>query len=133
MNRAEFDLGFLNLKNAYGQAKYPDVRADFFFKSLKGINFSEFNEGVLEIIATDDKAPMLERLQEKFRDALARNKREYEMELTKNVDCYLCKNRGFVYYRNGISATSVSKCKCDLHKLWPSYPPLNERRLADIM
>jgi hypothetical protein len=133
MTRNEFDSVMVDLKNAYGASKYPDVRLDAFFKKLENIEFDEFKEGILSIIAKDDRAPMLESLQEKFKDSLKKNWQKYTEELKKDVECRLCRNEGFVQYNNEPYVTSVSRCKCVLGKMWPAYPMFNESRIKDIL
>lgn len=133
MNRNEFDSVMVNLKNAYGESKYSDIRCEEFFKKLYTLDADEFKEGVLSIIAQEERAPLLNTLTEKFKVQLSKSWEKFTDDLKKDVDCKLCRNKGFVQYNNEPYVTSVSKCKCILGKMWPSYPMFNHDRLKDVV
>jgi hypothetical protein len=133
MNRVEFDVIICHLKNAYGESKYPEIRCEEYFKAFKNIESNDFLDGILAIIADNDRAPLMSVLTEKFKGQLAKSWQKYTEELKKDVECRLCRNEGYVQYNNEPYVTSVSRCKCLLGKMWPAYPMFNESRVKDIL
>lgn len=122
MNEIEFDKCMGLLKSSYGEAKYPPVRCEEIFKRVKPLEVDDFNSIVRNLIACEDRAPMMAAIvqasSQKLQDACDRRYKG-------TSSCVVCEGEGYFLrkqFKNGHRiADVVYRCRCDAGTQWQAY------------